>query len=185
MAEELRILVAAPSEVLRRTVCAQVRNRGLGVTSEVSTDAEARERLGNDAYDLVLLDDALLPVVSWIREREEFQGLPVIVIAHDDSSEWFSEAVRAGASDYLVVPYRPSHLVSKISRVRESEAVLMPNIYGKSDLQELRAAVDPAVLGQDEIDALLTASRHTRGGDGPVDGRGRRGSCGQGAGGAR
>jgi len=158
MGEELRILVAVPSDALRRIVCANVRHRSLGVTSEVSTEAETRERLGEGGYDLVIVDDALLPVVSWIREQEELQGLPVIIIAHDDASDAFVAAVRAGASDYLTAPYRPQDLASKISQAVESETARMMDIYGTSNLQELRRAADPRSTLHEKIDAVLAAS---------------------------
>ena len=158
MAEDLQVLVAGTSDVLRRTICGHITNRSLGVTSEASTEAGAREQLGKDAFGLAIVTYQLLPVVSWIREREESEGLPVIVIAQDDRSDWFVEAVRAGASDYLVTPFRPQELAAKISQVMQSESTRMMDIYGTSNLQELRSAADPRLVSQDEIDAVLSAA---------------------------
>ena len=87
-------------------------------TATALTLAEAREQLKN-APDIVLLD-LVLPDgngIDLLRDLTADSATEVIVVTGHASIESSIEAIRRGASDYLLKPVNPSHLRNALSRV--------------------------------------------------------------------
>jgi CheY-like chemotaxis protein len=77
--------------------------------SEYETGAEAVAGLLDDNPDLVLLDISLpemdgTEVLAWIREQEQFQGLPVIALTAHAMAGDREKYLRAGFNDYVTKP---------------------------------------------------------------------------------
>ena len=87
-------------------------------TATATTLAEAREYL-KDAPDIVLVD-LMLPDgngIDLLRDVAPDAVTEVIVVTGHASIECSIEAIRHGASDYLVTPVNPMHLRNALARV--------------------------------------------------------------------
>jgi len=58
-------------------------------------------------------------VLEWIRERPEFNHLPVVVLTSSQESSDISRAYALGANSYLVKPANFASLVDMMNRLRE------------------------------------------------------------------
>jgi len=88
---------------------------------EARNGAEAIEILkSREDIDLILLD-IIMPIMSGIevlqvvRADDNLRQLPIIVLTTDETKK--SEALEAGANDFLVKPIRNNELIKKISAV--------------------------------------------------------------------
>jgi len=102
----LRVLVVDDHLVVREGLRWMLgRDAGIEVWAEAETAAQTLEALSAGVPDVVLLDIHLpdrngLDLLRELRDR--FPALPVVVLSMSDDPEYVEEAVRAGASGYLV-----------------------------------------------------------------------------------
>jgi DNA-binding response OmpR family regulator len=55
-------------------------------------------------------------VVEFIREEKK-QDTPILIISRSHLDETIQQAYTAGASDYIVKPFKPEKLIVKITRL--------------------------------------------------------------------
>ncbi len=115
---------------------------GFAVIASAATGQEAIERAMADRPALVVLD-LYLPDTSGLevlrRIRGAGLGTDVIVISAAREANTVREALRAGAVDYLLKPFRVERLIQSLERYRQHR-------------EELEHADE---IQQDEIDRLL------------------------------
>jgi len=94
---------------------------------EVCNAIKALELLKKIVPQIILLDLSL-PVMNGIEFLDEIQHrgiyIPVIAMSIYDDLESKREALRHGASDFLVKPVKLTQLVKKISKYIESEVYI-------------------------------------------------------------
>jgi DNA-binding response OmpR family regulator len=83
----------------------------------VRSCAEARQFLGSESFDLMLLDIVLpdgsgLDVLTWLRARQ--MDVPVMMLTARDSVSDRVTGLDAGADDYLPKPFAMEELLSRI-----------------------------------------------------------------------
>jgi DNA-binding response OmpR family regulator len=93
-------------------------HRVLSATNGLSALAMARD----ECPDLALVDVGMpgmtgLDVCRALRASPETAGLPVILVTVHASAAAVDEGFSAGADDYVVKPFSPSHLVSRVEAV--------------------------------------------------------------------
>jgi DNA-binding response OmpR family regulator len=93
---------------------------GLGVVTATSAEA-ALELLDREWPDMVFLDIRLPGIDGWefldrIREREEGDALPVVMMSAHTSPETLAKGEEVAAG-YLVKPFRATELVGWVDRV--------------------------------------------------------------------
>ena len=70
---------------------------------------------------LVLLD-VMLPyhngfeLVTYIRSKEPWHGVPIVMLTADSAERDIVRALDAGASDYVVKPFNPKELMARLRR---------------------------------------------------------------------
>ena len=170
-----RILVVEDEEKLRRVIELQLMSAGF----DVDKAATAEEGLKIvDRADMVLTD-LKLPNM----DGQEFLGLirrqnshvPVVMMTAFGSVETAVEAMKAGATDFLLKPFSLDHLMQVVNKAlevralreenRELKAALgrryeFDNIVGRSPaMQEIFAAIER--VGPSRATVLLTPGRWT------------------------
>lgn len=70
---------------------------------------------------LVLLDIMLpylngLQLLAQIRQKAEWQNVPIIMLTADSNERDIEQALAAGASDYMVKPFNPRELTARLRR---------------------------------------------------------------------
>src|SRR4051794_10122150 len=121
----------------------------LEVVGEASDGLEAVEMAKQLRPDVVLMDirmpglDGLEATRRLVAESPEDQPIRVLVLTTFDLNEYVYEAVRAGASGFLLKDVPPEQLAAGIRVVADGEALLAPSIT-KRLIQEF-AEVAPAM----------------------------------------
>ncbi|MCS6296227.1 MAG: response regulator [Nitrospira sp.] len=71
--------------------------------------------------DIVLLDVMLpflsgLQVLTLIRKREGWKKVPIVMLTADGSEHDIKRALESGANDYMIKPFNPRELTSRLKR---------------------------------------------------------------------
>jgi two-component system, NtrC family, response regulator PilR len=119
MTSTATILVVDDEENLRRTLALILQREGYNVVTAASV-GEARQCLAGGAFNLIFLD-VKLPDASGLtllpEIRDQYPGIPVLVLTAHDKLGVALEAVRNGAHDYLLKPVDPPILVARVKEV--------------------------------------------------------------------
>jgi DNA-binding NarL/FixJ family response regulator len=114
--------------------------RILGADPDIEVIGKAHN--GQEALDLIpdlepnlVLMDLKMPVMNGIigtrKIREQFPEIYVLVLTTYDDDEWIFDAVRAGASGYLLKDTPPSELIKAIQGTVAGQSFVDPNVAGK------------------------------------------------------
>lgn len=117
--QALRVLVIDDERNLRESVAAFLATEDIdalvAASGEEGVDILERERLDAVVVDLKMPGMSGLDFLSWLRDGGP--SLPAVMIsAHGDIADAV-EAMKRGASDYLVKPFDPDELVVRLRRV--------------------------------------------------------------------
>lgn len=71
--------------------------------------------------DIVLLDVMLpflsgLQVLTYIRSKKEWEKVPIVMLTADGSEHDIKRALETGANDYMLKPFNPRELTSRLKR---------------------------------------------------------------------
>ncbi|MEF9605525.1 response regulator, partial [Paracoccus sp. PXZ] len=115
--------------------------------------AEATALIAETDFDLVILDNLMEGQrgVDWLSEQRRLGFFPpaILMTAYADM-ETAIQALQAGASDFLLKPFRTNQLLNGIGRCLEGERLRRENLVLR---QELRNSVD-----QDRLRSELVGS---------------------------
>lgn len=128
----IRILLADDHAIVRAGIRALLEKLGeVEVIAEAGDGREALRLIKEHQPDVVLLDVAM-PLLSGLdvaaRATKEFPDLRVIILSMHTSEEYVWEALRSGASGYMVKTGVPSELELAIKAVARGETYLSPPV---------------------------------------------------------
>ena len=131
-----RILVVDDEEIIRESLSFILKKEGYDVT-EASNGKEAYEKILADPFDIVV-SDIEMPEMKGIELLEQIthvspETLVVIITAHA-SIETAIEALRKGASDYILKPIEFDELIVKIHRLLEHRRLSLENKVLRQEL---------------------------------------------------
>lgn len=71
--------------------------------------------------DIVLLDVMLpflsgLQVLTYLRKRDDWGEVPIVMLTADGSEHDIKRALESGANDYMLKPFNPRELTSRLNR---------------------------------------------------------------------
>jgi DNA-binding NarL/FixJ family response regulator len=148
----IRVMVVDDHPIWRDGVRADLEASGdAAVVAEASDGGEAIE-LAREAMPEVVLMDLRLPTVSGVdairQIVEESPHVKVLVLSASGEEADVLEAVKVGATGYLLKSSTSDEIVSAVRRVREGEPVFTPSLAGLV-LSEFRrvSSKDPAEPG--------------------------------------
>ena len=128
------------------------------VTDTVHSLFEAKRATAAKGYDLIVLDRRLPDGdgIAWLPDLRASQPSAIIVMvtAHGDISSAV-EAIRLGASDYLVKPIELSDLVLKATRAAQELRLRARLQHVESTLSLRRKIVPPASAAMNELLSTL------------------------------
>ena len=170
---EARILVVEDEPSIREVVSLYLRRAGYQVTV-VGDGQGALDRLSSQIPDLVVLDLMLpevdgLEITRWLRERGD---TPIIMLTARREEQDRIAGLEMGADDYVVKPFSPQELVSRVRAVlRRTQASAPgsgdgPLVYGDLRIDPQTRLVEVGgeekQLTAKEFDLLWTMARHPR-----------------------
>lgn len=130
---------------------------GIEVVGEAGNGAEAVALAASEQPDVMLMD-VRMPVMDGleatrrITSDETLAGTRVLILTTFDLDEYVHEALRAGASGFLLKDTLPVDLVSAVRIVAAGDALIAPKITRRL-IEEFANRPDPAAIA--EVDATL------------------------------
>jgi DNA-binding NtrC family response regulator len=132
------ILVVDDEENIVEVMSNALSSEGFSVTA--TTDpVEAEEMVTEQPFDLVMTDLKMEPIdgLKILRTcRKKDLNLPVIIITAFATAETAVEAMKAGAYDYVVKPFKLSELKLIVRRALEHRAAVVENYQLKEILKQ-------------------------------------------------
>lgn len=151
MTTGMRVLIVDDHPMWRDGVRADLEAAGWEVVGEASDGGEAVEAALSSMPDIVLMD-LQMPTVSGVEATrnivENSPHVRVLVLSASAEEQDVLEAVKAGASGYLLKSSTSEEVVTAVQRVRDGEPVFSPSLAAMV-LDEFRrvARPDPAEPG--------------------------------------
>ena len=136
--------------------------KDLQVVGSASDGAEAIELAAQKQPDLILMD-LKMPGVNGIEAtrdiRARFPHIKILVLTTYDDDEWVFDAIRAGASGYLLKDTPRQKIIEAIRGTMEGKSFLDPAVAGKlmnqiSSNQKQPASILAEKLTERELDVL-------------------------------
>jgi len=115
----MQALVVDDSRAMRRILGGMLRQFGFEVV-EAANGSEALDLLERlPRPDLVLVDWNMpvmngLEFIQHVRAREQFQGLPLMMVTTETETERVQTALAAGANEYVMKPFDQSVIADKL-----------------------------------------------------------------------
>ncbi|HEV2773845.1 MAG TPA: response regulator transcription factor [Thermoleophilaceae bacterium] len=168
-----RILLADDHALVRQGLCLVLESQpDLEVVAEAGDGAEAVERaLGGDV-DLVILDVSM-PRLTGIQAARELsqrkQDVRILMLSMHDNEQYFFEALRAGASGYVLKSAADRDLVYACRATMRGEPFLYPSAVKALIREHLERAkdgddvpADPLSHRESEVVKLIAEGHSTR-----------------------
>jgi len=164
----IRVLLCDDQDVEREGLRAILGTApGLEVVGVAQDGAEAVELVGAAKPDIVLMD-LNMPGVTGIQAtriiREKFPLVKVLVLTTYDADEWIFDAIRAGASGYLLKDTPRAQLIKAIEGTVAGQTFVDPTVAGRlfTQIADPTVARDTTLansLSQRERDVLRLLAR--------------------------
>ena len=117
------ILVADDSRIMRNMIKNAFTKLQIPCTFlEAENGHEALRLLETNQVSLVFLDTVMpemngLEFLEKVRARGEYEDLPIIMVTSEAAKYNKAEALQAGATDYIVKPFRVKTFLEKLSEI--------------------------------------------------------------------
>ena len=158
-----RVVIADDQDLVRAGLRVILETNGVDVVGEAADGAEAVAAALTHRPDVVLMD-VRMPVVDGIeatrRIRASDDDVRVLVVTTFDLDEYVFEALRAGASGFLLKDAPRAELLRGIEVVAAGDALLAPSATRRlvADFARRRAAAPPPAA--DQLAVLTPRERH-------------------------
>jgi DNA-binding NarL/FixJ family response regulator len=153
----IRVLIADDQALLRdgfRMILET--QKGIDVVGDAEDGLQAVE-LVRDVKPEVVLMDIRMPELDGLEATRRILALPdaprVIVLTTFDMNEYVYEAMKAGASGFLLKDVRPEQLIDAVRTVAHGDALLAPTIT-RALIEQFTSRPSPAAYGSDELAKL-------------------------------
>ncbi|MFC8669762.1 MULTISPECIES: response regulator [Streptomyces] len=141
----IRVLLADDQNLVRASFAMLVSSAGdMEVVAEAGTGREAVALARSARADLIVMDIRMpdldgIEATRLIAADEDLAGVKVLVLTTYDTDEHIVEALRAGASGFLVKDIKPAELLDAIRTVAAGESLLSPGPTSRLIARFLRA----------------------------------------------
>ncbi|MBI1317514.1 MAG: response regulator [Candidatus Hydrogenedens sp.] len=114
----MKALVVDDSMVMRKVLIGALSRLNIGDVDQAADGVEAVAMATQNQYNLILMDWNMpnkLGIDALKEIRAQGQTVPVIMVTTEAEKMRVVEALKAGATNYVVKPFEPKVIVSKIS----------------------------------------------------------------------
>ncbi|MFF0787795.1 response regulator [Streptomyces spiralis] len=149
----VRVLLADDQTLVRAAFAMLIESAGdMAVVGQAGTGREAVALARSARADLVVMDIRMpdldgIEATRLIAADENLAGVKVLVLTTYDTDEHIVEALRAGASGFLVKDTRPADLLDAIRTVAAGDALLSPGPTARLIARFLRSPAAAPVTG--------------------------------------
>jgi len=116
----MKILIVDDSVVMRRIMINALSTSGITDIDQAADGVIGVEMVGQKEYDMVLMDwnmPNLLGIDAVKQIRENGHTVPIIMVTTEAEKSRVVEALKAGANNYVIKPFQPNVIITKINDV--------------------------------------------------------------------
>jgi DNA-binding NarL/FixJ family response regulator len=163
----IRVVVADDQVLVRSGFVVLLRSADIDVVGEASDGKEALDLVRLERPDVVLMDIRMpgmdgLEATRLITDDDHTASTRVLILTTFDLDEYVYEALRAGASGFLLKDTLPEDLLAAVRVVADGEALLAPKVTRRLIEQFVQREPDPqdgARLETPGLDLLTARER--------------------------
>jgi len=154
----LRVIVADDQELVRDGFRMILESNGIEVVGEAADGREAVYLSRRRSPDVVLMD-IRMPGMNGLEATRELAGpgvarpVPVLILTTFDLDEYVMEALRAGASGFLLKDAGRDQLVEAVRAVARGDALIAPSITRRLIERFVARSPDPLPPERDDLTA--------------------------------
>ncbi len=163
----MRVLIADDHGIVRSGLRKLLESEeGIEVVAEASDGAEARDLAVANQPDLAILD-VKMPELSGLEAtraiREQAPDVSVLILSMHEEERYLFEALKAGASGYVLKRAADSDLIDAIRAVERGEPFLTPEAQRTliKDVLERGSSGEEELTPREEEVVKLVAEAHT------------------------
>jgi DNA-binding NarL/FixJ family response regulator len=158
----IRVLIADDQALVRAGFRVLIDSApDLEVVGEAGDGREAVALARSKKADVVLMD-VRMPVLDGLSATRELTGVPggprIIILTTFDIDEYVFEALRAGASGFLLKDTEPADLLQAVRIVAAGEALLAPSVTRRL-IEEFAIRPDPHRTPPEALEVLTDRER--------------------------
>jgi two-component system nitrate/nitrite response regulator NarL len=146
--DPIRVLIVDDHHLFRRGVSALLAEReDIEVAGEATNGREAIERARELMPDVILMDIKMPELDGLAAARQLKAEMPyvrIIMLTVSETDEDLFEAIKAGASGYLLKNVDPDQLIASVQQVQRGEVPIAPTMAAKI-LRELTAPAETSL----------------------------------------
>jgi DNA-binding NarL/FixJ family response regulator len=132
--EPVKVVLVDDHDLLRRGIRTMLESEGIDVVGEASDGSKVLELMEESLPDVVLID-VVMPNKDGIEATREikdgFPNVGVVVLSGHDDQQFVFDALKAGASGYLLKTAELEDVVDTVKSVAKGEGKLDPVIASK------------------------------------------------------
>jgi DNA-binding NarL/FixJ family response regulator len=168
----IRVGVADDQTLVRSGFCVLLRSEpDIEVVGEAANGAEAVRLARAEKPDVMLMDIRMpemdgLEATRAITSDEATQATRVLILTTFDLDEYVFDALRAGASGFLLKDTQPVDLLAAVRVIAAGEALLAPKItrrlieeFARTPTPTVMASVPVASLTERELEVLVAIAK--------------------------
>jgi DNA-binding NarL/FixJ family response regulator len=146
--ERIRVLLVDDHQLFRRGVASLLSGReDIEVVGEASNGADAMERARELMPDVILMD-IKMPELDGLAATKQLKAempyVRIMILTVSETDEDLFEAIKSGASGYLLKNVDPEYLIASVQQVQRGEVPIAPTMAAKI-LRELTAPAESTV----------------------------------------
>ncbi|MER0243805.1 response regulator transcription factor [Streptomyces sp. HSW2009] len=160
--QPIRVLLADDQTLVRAAFAMLVESaRDMEVVGQAGNGREAVELARTGGADLVVMDIRMpeldgIEATRRIAADADLAGVKVLVLTTYDTDEYIVDALRAGASGFLVKDTKPAELLEAIRTVAAGDALLSPGPTARLIARVLRLPATPSPAAPPEALTALS-----------------------------
>ena len=113
----MKALVVDDSSVMRKILADALGRAGIADVGQAADGAEAVKAVMAQDYGLILMDwnmPNMLGIDAVKAIRQNGKKMPIIMVTTEAEKSRVLDAIKAGASNYIIKPFDPASIVAKI-----------------------------------------------------------------------
>jgi two-component system chemotaxis response regulator CheY len=121
---ELEVLVLDDHLIIRQAIEKNLRNMGFTRIDVAADVAEAQEKMASKRFDLLFVD-WLMPgksgfaLMQECRQDRKYDDVAFVMVTSENDKHHMIEAIKAGATAYIIKPVTPVTFEEKVAKVLE------------------------------------------------------------------